>query len=590
MRTRAVAIPSDRSNAVGPVEVECTSEGLVIVHQGVGAFQEGYAPAAVTSGTRLVVPWSQVKASLEGDRVFFQIDEALTPHHRLLLSGFSTGNAPSLRELRRQRLILRLGTGACMLVAGLLVAVTAARFSTDTGATAAILLGCLSAGMVFALGMVADRRLVLGGNGLEAEAARAGFVTDLAAHVPELATVPPPEPPTEPAPLSLPTFQTLLPRSTTAVVITMSAALLGAALTANWLSRTPPPDAERPAYAERDRFPAPPEPATALGRTASQAPAAAPDPQPRTLVTNTPAVAPPPAPPSGTQIALTGAACTCQRADSLLWRDGLPRMSTVLIDRRQHEHNGHIHLDLELGVVNNWSQVIPDVSLVVQFYERDPPPSTKRVPTFDRPLYFEGPLEPGQAIKWHVEARGNDFEVVAPPQEMLDPSGSDAAPTNLLVDLLKAIHRPIRLHGAMMLAYLGDSRARDGALSLREALREDEAPYIDRLLWTLGGVRTCNVDAAESAGPRTVSACVYNSGNAPRSKLALKVRALDRPFRHDTPVEAPPLVVAEHAYELAGDLAPNHGAMISVSFDTANPDGIVPKAFEVVADREDLVF
>ncbi|HEX4476341.1 MAG TPA: hypothetical protein VH142_14745, partial [Polyangiaceae bacterium] len=96
MRTRAVAIPSDRSNAVGPVEVECTSEGLVIVHQGVGAFQEGYAPAAVTSGTRLVVPWSQVKASLEGDRVFFQIDEALTPHHRLLLSGFSTGNAPSL--------------------------------------------------------------------------------------------------------------------------------------------------------------------------------------------------------------------------------------------------------------------------------------------------------------------------------------------------------------------------------------------------------------------------------------------------------------------------------------------------------------
>jgi hypothetical protein len=260
----------------------------------------------------------------------------------------------------------------------------------------------------------------------------------------------------------------------------------------------------------------------------------------------------------------------------------------VLIERRSHQHNGHDHLDVELGVVNNSSQPIPEVSLLVQFYERDPAPSTKRTPTFDRPLYFEGPLLPGQAIKWHAEARGNDFDVAGAPDALLDPSGSDAAPANLFAELLKANHRPIRLHGAMMLSWLGDPRAKDGALSLREALREDEAPYIDRLTWTFGEIRTCAVEVPEGASVRTVRVCVFNEAAEPRKNLALRVRALDRVFTHRTPVEPPPLVLAEHTYKLSGEIGPKVGSFASLSFETTNPDGIPPKIFEAYADRDGL--
>jgi hypothetical protein len=48
MRVRAVAAASERSNAVGSVELECTPHGLVIVYLGLGSFSEGYTPGALT--------------------------------------------------------------------------------------------------------------------------------------------------------------------------------------------------------------------------------------------------------------------------------------------------------------------------------------------------------------------------------------------------------------------------------------------------------------------------------------------------------------------------------------------------------------
>lgn len=592
MRTRAVAVPSDRSNAVGPVELECTPLGLLIVHRGVGAFQDGYAPAAVTSGTRIMVPWTAVQhAAFEGDRLLITVDEALTPHNRLMLAGFSTGDPPDPAERRKQRFLLRASVGAAVVVGGLLSALTVLRLSTDAGAATAILFGCLSAAAILLVGLVADQRFGMAGSD---PSARIDFAAELAMYVPSLSisaarTARPAELP------PLPSFQLLLPRSTTAVVITMTAALLGAVLTANWVSRSPaePPDYRR--AEPPDRFRGEPRAAAApvmeetagnaappaATETAALAAAPAATTQP---VAPTPATAP--AAPSG--VAPLAGSCTCPRAESVLWRDGIPKMSTVLIERRAHQHHGHDHLDLELGVVNNSSQPIPEVSLLVQFYERDPAPSTKRSPTFDRPLYFEGPLLPGQAIKWHVEARGNDFDVLGAPDAMLDPTGADAAPTNLFAELLKANHRPIRLHGAMMLSWLGDPRAKDGALSLREALREDEAPYIDRLTWTFGEIRTCGVEAGAGANARNVHVCVFNTASEPRKNLALRLRALDRAFSHRTPVEAPPLVLAEQTFKLSGELPPKQGSFASIAFETSNPDGLQAKVFEAFADRDGL--
>jgi hypothetical protein len=596
MRTRAVAIASDRSNAVGSVELECTPLGLLIVYQGVGAFQKGYAPGALTAGTEVMVPWAAVReAAVEGNRLALTVDEKLTPHNRLLLSAFTTGDPPSPRERRRQRLVVRTGTVAGMLVGGVLVAMTAARISSDGGASLAVLLGFFAAGVVLFVGMVADHRL--GQGGLESEGARLAFIAELSAYVPSLAkvagaaTAPPPP---APVPAELPSFQMLLPRTTTAVVITMSAALVAAMLTANWLSRAPArADSSEPP--PRPRTPTP-EPLPGAVTTADPLPAAAPPSAALAAPASRPTA---PTPPAATAAAAAAKAetvilsggCTCKRADSLLWQSGLPRLSTVLINRHSKPHGAHPHLELEIGVVNNWNQSLPEVSLLVQFFERDPPPSGKREPTHARPLYFEGPLAPGQAIKWHVEARGNDFEVSGVPSPMLDETGADAASTATIVsELLKAIHRPIRLHGAMLLAYLGDPRAKEGALGLREALREEEAPYIDRLLWTQSDVRTCSITVAPGASPRTVRACVFNGSAEPREHLALKVRALDKPFRYDTPVEPPPLVIAEQVWKLEGQLGAGQGALAQVLLATENPDGIAPEAFEAYADREDVVF
>src|SRR5215470_4741263 len=113
MKVRAVAVASERSNAIGTVELECTPHGLVLVHLGVGSFCEDYAPAALTTGTRVLVPWAAIDhADIEADRLFLAFDPALSPHHRLLLANFSTGVSVEPHTLRRKRAIVRVAAFA----------------------------------------------------------------------------------------------------------------------------------------------------------------------------------------------------------------------------------------------------------------------------------------------------------------------------------------------------------------------------------------------------------------------------------------------------------------------------------------------
>src|SRR3954467_4952240 len=109
MKVRAVAVASERINAIGTVELECTPHGLMLVHLGVGSFSEHYAPGALTTGTRVLVPWAAIeRAEADGDRLFLAFDPALSPHHRLLLANFSTGQSVEPKSVQRQRLIVRL--------------------------------------------------------------------------------------------------------------------------------------------------------------------------------------------------------------------------------------------------------------------------------------------------------------------------------------------------------------------------------------------------------------------------------------------------------------------------------------------------
>ena len=134
----------------------------------------------------------------------------------------------------------------------------------------------------------------------------------------------------------------------------------------------------------------------------------------------------------------------------------------------------------------------------------------------------------GKAIgEWDVEARGTEFEVHNPQTGDIGVEGDTGAPTNLLAELLHAHNRPVRMHGAMLLSFFGDPRAKDAILELREALREDEAPYLDRLLQAVNDVKACNLKVSEYGDSRSVSACVFNASKEPRKSLGLRVRGLD---------------------------------------------------------------
>src|SRR4051812_34783991 len=111
MRYRAIAMASERSNAVGTVELECMPTGLSLVYLGVGAWSKGRPPPEPAEHRTLPVPWpSVVRASLEGEQLFLEIDAELGPLNRLCLVHFSSGTALHHHELYRRRLVVRIAT------------------------------------------------------------------------------------------------------------------------------------------------------------------------------------------------------------------------------------------------------------------------------------------------------------------------------------------------------------------------------------------------------------------------------------------------------------------------------------------------
>lgn len=573
MKVRATAVAAERANAIGSVELECTPHGLGLTYLGVGAFSEGYAPGALTTGTRITVPWSQVhEARVEGDQLFFSLDPELTPHHRMVLTAFTTGDYAHHREAFKQRLIVWIAAGAAALVAAMLSALTLPRFAPRAGAGAAIVIASFAALAILSVGLLADRQL--GRVGLEGDAAREAFAVELSRYLPTLVRLPARPVPAE-KPLRLPSFEGWLPRTTAAVVITLTACLLGAVLTARWLitpsrearevavlatgeDRRAEPDLEGP---KNVAPPSPPKPASS--ESAASQPSSAPT------------------------IALEER-CTCTRSSSLLWNAPIPKLGVLVLSRKLVVGPVRKRLEIDIAAVNNGAEDLREIAMSIGFFEQDPPPSNQRYSVANRAVYFEGPLTPGQAIKWNVEARGSVFEVDRPLKGELGPGGDGAAPTNLIAELLNANHRPVRLHGAMLLGYLGDPRAKEAALKLKEAMRDDEAPYLDRLLRALSDVKTCNLRVTGDGSERKVEACVFNATSETREKLGLRVRALDGNVNPSEPTEKPPNVVAEATFSLASELPAQAGVTVRAKLDVSKASN-PPVAFEAFADRVDLL-
>jgi hypothetical protein len=301
-----------------------------------------------------------------------------------------------------------------------------------------------------------------------------------------------------------------------------------------------------------------------------------------------------PAAQGASNTAALGEPCRCARADSLLWSDPIPRLGILVLKERVRLGRGSPHkesvrkryTDVDVAVVNNGSTELEEISLLVLFYERDPGPNGRRTQVSSRPLFYEGPLLPGQALKWSTDAEGTEIEIQGPALGSLGPEGESAAPTDRLAELLNAQNRPVRLHGAMMLAFLGDPRARDGALALREALREDEAPYLGRLLQAISDLRVCRLEVRDTRDTRSVKGCLYNASGESKTNMGVKLRGLDAPVRSSDPVGAPPNLLVEEIIAVPGELASRTGVSFSA---TLFAQGAPPAAWEPVADRIDLL-
>jgi hypothetical protein len=150
-----------------------------------------------------------------------------------------------------------------------------------------------------------------------------------------------------------------------------------------------------------------------------------------------------------------------------------------------------------------------------------------------------------------------------------------------------ANHRPVRLHAARLLSYLGDARAREGALELKDAMRAAEAPYLRRILAATGDTRICDVELRKD-DQTTVGVCVYNAADEDKDGLGVQLNALAGALDVDHPLADPPSLSGQQKWQVPGRVNAHSGRYVRVPL----PGGFLSQegsTLEVTADRYDLL-
>jgi hypothetical protein len=132
----------------------------------------------------------------------------------------------------------------------------------------------------------------------------------------------------------------------------------------------------------------------------------------------------------------------------------------------------------------------------------------------------------------------------------------------------------------MMLAYLGDKRARSGIVDLGEALRDSEGAYLRRLLEATGEQVACQIELGKS-NPASLRACIYNQAAAPIENPIVSLRLLDSIVSSKDPVGPAPQILGERNLPLAAQLAPATGVLVEGSVDLSDL-GSKPVSYELV--------
>ena len=545
MKVRAIAIASEHSNTVGTVELECTARGLALTYIDAARVGDEGAPIAFDRWQQIWVDWPSVRHARHlGSALALDFELPSSGVQRFLLVHFSSGHDVTLQELQQRRLLLRVWTIGVSVVLASAIALAAPRLSPTIAPLMGLVAGVAFAVILMAIGVKAERFLTDGGR--QSKNLGELFVNDLLAYVPNI--------PQEPLPASttrfrFPRFDGILPRTTLAISLTLAGALLAALIMFRWIL-TARDDSGQPAQSFTNAAPATVSHTTEQNQALTVPSASATTQQPLEQ-TQQPAGSSEPA--AHASIARTVGPCECQRADSLLWSRALPKVSLIVLSSRRYKRHEHEHVELEFAAINNSDRDVSELTSMAEFFEQDPPPSSKLVSVSTRAVYYQGPLHPGEAIKWHVDAEGSTFRLHSPSENgapitgTLEDNGSNAAPTNAVAKLLKAHNRPVRLHAAMLLAFLRDPRAREATVELGDSLRESESSYLRRLLEALSDLRMCQVQVAGNGNQRRLLACVYNTTDTPRTPVEVIVRALDATVSAADPVGEPAQIVAERS-------------------------------------------
>ena len=501
----ALAIAAERANAVGAVRLTCLPEGLEIELLRAAGFTEGFAPSSVAESVSFTVPYTAVRGLVRrGRSLCLALDPAVvTPHNRFALVRFTSDPAEALAGTYRARLAARWLSYLVPIPAGLL-AVLLAPSDLVGGA-----LGLASLALVVALGVwlalrEAVRWLTFGGPA--SDAYRDALEIELSkrlglAPAQPLVTSPWESPLTpgaprieEPDPLALASMRAQAASEEGSrrwrLIGAIASVSLGLVGVMAFLQHFAAP-----------RDIAPPTAATATGIAAAA----------RKLARLEPAEPKGPVRPR----------CLCRRADSPLWKDGVPLLSIFLADQPD-DGSGVVtptirrgrrpRYDFDLAVVNNGDSPVHDVRVVITFARRDE--NGQRVGVTDRGLFWEGALRPGRAMKWNVRAPGTEMKIESSVAGTLEQSGVSPADAEVFHRLLDARYRIVRVHGAMMLAYLRDPRALDAVRSLGAA-PESEALTVARIQRAAAPFIACDIGARDGS----LEMCVFNSTEKPAKGL-----------------------------------------------------------------------
>ncbi len=519
----ALAVAEGPADAVGVVQLACDDDSLALTLLRAGAYRRGFVPGTLAESVTLHIPYGAVRGLVRrGHALILSLDRSVpSPFHRFALARFTSDPAETLAPIHRAH---RLASTLAWAVPGPVGALVSALPAGDLVGGA---LGRASLALLVALLVGVGMRIVaawLAWGGPVSDRLREAFEEAMSVRLGLVHVAPPPQPPPRRsrrpipgggAPSALPAPFPAAPRLPTHLpppppdlhieperlptllwgrILGFSGlAALGVVLVLVFLHR----------YGTTRRPPAP-ELSTTIAVSRAEKPPAPPE---------------PPAPEIPRE-----ERCFCERADSTLWKNGVEVLQVITTpgpespaappEPKPDDHGDPVFA-YDVAIVNNADKRIRETRVVLTYARRDD--QNKRVGVTDRGLYWGLPLAPGASVKWTTEGPGTEVRIDKSELGTLAEKGLEPAPADAFFALTRKKHRVVRLHAAVMLAYLRDRRVPE-ALSALGAPLAPEAPVVKRIRAAAEPLIACELKVEEGQ----LSLCVFNGSESTFSSAAVK--------------------------------------------------------------------